>query len=107
MAIVSGICTGAVTNGLTSNFIPQSGWDLVYVDSEELVAEDGAAVNAFDDDVNTFWHTEWQASDPPPPHEIQIDLGDFYNEDGFRYLPRQDGGVNGRIGQYEFDMRIA
>ncbi|MEA1867766.1 MAG: discoidin domain-containing protein, partial [Thermodesulfobacteriota bacterium] len=71
-------------------------------DSEELVGEDGAAVNSFDGDVNTMWHTEWYASDPPHPHEIQLDLGGIYNIDGFRYLPRQDGGVNGRIAQYEF-----
>ncbi len=59
------------------------------------------AVNAFDGDINTMWHTEWLPT-APLPHEIQIDLGASYNIDGFRYLPRQDGGVNGRIGQYEF-----
>jgi hypothetical protein len=82
--------------------IPQAGWSLLYVDSEELVGADGAAVNALDGDVTTFWHTEWSTSDPPPPHEIQIDLGANYGIDGFRYLPRQDGGVSGRIGQYAF-----
>ena len=38
--------------------ISNSEWTLLYVDSEELVGEDGAAVNAFDGDVNTFWHTK-------------------------------------------------
>jgi len=83
--------------------VPQTDWNLWYVDSEELVAEDGAAVNAFDGNINTFWHTQWRGDpDPPHPHEIQIDPGAYYNIDGFRYLPRQDGGVNGRIDQYEF-----
>ena len=82
--------------------IPQTDWSLWYVDSEELIGEDGAAINAFDGDVNTFWHTEWLNSDPPLPHEIQIDLGQSYEIEGFRYLPRQDGGINGTIEEYEF-----
>jgi hypothetical protein len=85
--------------GIYISYIP---WSLMYVDSEELVGEDGAAVNAFDGNVNTFWHTEWAAGSPPHPHEIQIDLGLSYVIDGFRYLPRQDGEANGRISQYEF-----
>jgi VCBS repeat-containing protein len=71
-------------------------------DVDLVVREDGAAVNAFDGDTLTFWHTEWVDSSPPTPHEIQIDLGLPYDIDGFRYLPRQDGEENGRIGQYEF-----
>jgi lysophospholipase L1-like esterase len=67
-----------------------------------MVGEDGAAVNSFDGNVNTFWHTEWYASNPSHPHEIQIDLGGVYEIEGFRYLPRQNGDVNGRIAQYEF-----
>jgi CubicO group peptidase (beta-lactamase class C family) len=82
--------------------IPQSGWRLVYADSQELVGEDGAATNAFDNDINTIWHTQWSSSNPSHPHEIQIDLGADYLVDGFRYLPRQDGTPNGRIGRYAF-----
>jgi phospholipase C len=75
---------------------------LKYFDSQELVGENGAAANAIDGDPNTIWHTAWYASNPTPPHEIQIDMGTTHSVAGFRYLPRQDGGVNGRIGQYEF-----
>jgi lysophospholipase L1-like esterase len=73
------------------------------VDSEELVGEDGAAINAFDGDPATKWHTQWAGINPDPsvPHEIQINLGSVYDISGFRYLPRQDG-INGRIGQYAF-----
>ncbi|MBI4687070.1 MAG: discoidin domain-containing protein [Nitrospirae bacterium] len=36
------------------------------------------------------------------PHEIQVDIGGFYDVNGFKYLPRQDGWSHGRVGQYEF-----
>ena len=49
-----------------------------------------------------MWHTQFAGTAPPPPHEIQINLGNVYDMSGFRYLPRQDGVPNGRIGQYEF-----
>ncbi|MER6098867.1 discoidin domain-containing protein [Streptomyces sp. NPDC001728] len=32
---------------------------------------------------------------------MQIDLGARYEVDSITHLPRQDGGVNGRIGSYE------
>ncbi len=82
--------------------LPQAGWTLRYVDSEELFGENGAAVNAFDNDPGTFWHTEWSLRTPAYPHEIQINLGGVYEVQGFRYLPRQDSSANGRIRKYEF-----
>jgi hypothetical protein len=96
-----GSVTGTVVVKLSP--IPQAGWSLLHVDSEELVGEDGAAENSFDGNVDTFWHTQWRSSNPPHPHEIQICLNQLYNSiNGFRYLPRQDGGDNGRIEQFEF-----
>jgi hypothetical protein len=83
-------------------FVSQAAWSLVYVDSEETAGEDGSAVNAFDESVSTFWHTEWQDAKPPPPHEIQIDLGARYSLTGMQYTPRQDTDTYGMIGEYEF-----
>ncbi|MCB5181946.1 TIM-barrel domain-containing protein [Streptomyces antimicrobicus] len=86
----------------TSAPLPRNGWSLVQADSQETAAEDGRAVNAFDADPATHWHTAWSSGTPAPlPHEIQIDLGARYTVDGLGYLPRQDGGTNGRIGAYE------
>ncbi len=79
--------------------IPQTAWTLRFVDSENVGY---TAVQSFDGDAGTFWHTQFSPTSPPPPHEIQIDLGATYAMTGFRYLPRQDGNANGRIGQYEF-----
>lgn len=87
------------------SIISQENWTVHYVDSEEVVAEDGKATDAFDGNVLTFWHTQWDGSSPQHPHEIQINLGKKYNIEGFQYLPRQDS-QNGRVGRYEFYTSI-
>ena len=90
-------------DGVCGIVLPQTGWNLYYVDTEEIVSADQAAQYAFDGDPNTFWHSEWIMNNPDSvhPHEIQIDLGADYYLNGFRYLPRQDRS-NGRIKDYEF-----
>ncbi|WP_436499133.1 discoidin domain-containing protein [Actinokineospora sp. HUAS TT18] len=88
-------------SAVTSGPISKSGWSLVYADSQETSGENGAATNAFDSEMGTIWHTGWSGSVAPLPHEIQIDMGSAHSVSALRYLPRQDGGVNGRIGQYE------
>lgn len=86
------------TNSLAEP-IPQTGWSLLSVDSQELVGESGAAVNAFDGNVNTHWATNYVGSSPTPPYDIHIALNSSYELTGFHYLPRQDGSDNGRIDQ--------
>jgi len=87
---------------VATTVIPRTNWALKYVDSQELVGENGAATNSFDNSTGTFWHTQWYNAQPPMPHEIQIDMRASYNVNGFRYLPRQDGKTNGRVARYEF-----
>src|SRR4051812_48361728 len=84
--------------------IPQAGWTLHFVDSEDLCCGSTyTATKSFDGNSTTFWHTQWSTTPPSAtPHEIQINLGASYSISGFRYLPRQDGSPNGRIAQYEF-----
>ncbi|MFI8961958.1 TIM-barrel domain-containing protein [Streptomyces sp. NPDC053493] len=82
--------------------IPKAAWKVAYADSAETKAENGAAANAVDGDPATLWHTAYSTGAAAPlPHEIQIDLGRRYDVDSLSYLPRQDGGGNGRIGSYE------
>ncbi len=85
-------------------WIGTTGWTLRYADSQETAGENGAAANAFDGNPNTIWHTQWYKVTPSRgyPHEIQINLGRSYSMSSFRYTPRQDGGLNGRVGNYEF-----
>jgi hypothetical protein len=87
---------------VSDGFIPQSGWTLLYTDSEETQGEDGHATNAFDDSSSTIWHTQYTPTAPAHPHEIQIDTGATYALTGFRYLPRQDKDDHGMVAQYQF-----
>jgi hypothetical protein len=94
--------TTTVILTVAPNVVPQNGWTLKYVDSQELSCVNGSALLAFDGNPATTWQTQWCPSSPGPPHEIQVNLGYSYNLVGFTYLPRQDGTVNGGIKQYEF-----
>jgi hypothetical protein len=94
--------------------IDPAGWSVPYVDSQELVGEDGAVENAFDGDPATYWHSRWLGTGPggspvfdpePLPHELAIDLGGFYELEYLRYLPRQ-GNSNGRIKNYEIYVSL-
>lgn len=95
--------TRTITVRSTLPFISKQGWSLLSVDSEEISREQDFASNAFDGAATTFWHTRFSDidPDPPPPHDIQIDLGQCYEINTVSYLPRQDGSPNGRIDAYE------
>ncbi|WP_199141471.1 beta-galactosidase [Pedobacter sp. ASV12] len=79
--------------------IPRTNWKVVFADSEELSGDDGSAVNVFDLQFTSIWHTQWQGRSPKPPHQLVIDLGKAYNIGSMKLLPRQDG-PNGRIKDY-------
>lgn len=88
--------------------IPRDDWSILFVDSEELFGEgenNGHAVHCFDGDPLTFWHTEWQAQDPPFPHEIQLDLGAVHAVNGISLLSRA-ATANGKAKDYELYLSM-
>ncbi|MEV4318770.1 TIM-barrel domain-containing protein [Actinocrispum sp. NPDC049592] len=99
--VASGVSLAPGTPVTGSPSIPQTAWKVSAVDSQETSAENGAAVNAIDGNPATLWHSQWSGTAAPLPHEITIDMGASYAVNGLSYLPRQDGGANGRIGRYE------
>lgn len=90
------------------NIIPQSGWKLKGVDSENINTTDSSksnlGIHAFDGNPNTFWQTSEVVPVRQFPHEIRIDLGATYDIKGFRYLPRQDGNEKGTVKKYRFHV---
>jgi beta-galactosidase len=79
--------------------ISHKGWKVIYVDSEENLAEGDQAEKAIDGDPDSFWHTLWSAPHPKHPHTLVIDLGAEHELAGVRLLPRQDS-THGRIKDY-------
>ena len=79
--------------------VPKDDWQLRYVNSEESNYP-GLATMAFDNDVETIWHTSWSTGSDPYPHQIEIDFGEEYKIYEFSYQTRLDG-ENGRIKDFE------
>ncbi len=102
-ALVAALATGL---GAVGRLLAQDKVTLkvVKADSEETSGEDGKGANATDGNPETFWHTQWEDASPGHPHEIIIELSRACKIKGFTYLPRQDGGVNGTIKEYEFSV---
>ncbi|KAF4967788.1 hypothetical protein FSARC_4721 [Fusarium sarcochroum] len=57
--------------------------------------------NAIDGKDDTIWHTQWEGSNPPPPHTITVDMKKVFNVNGVSMLPRQDDSPNGYIAQHQ------
>ena len=87
----------AITVGIDDPMIPKTDWQLVSVTSE-IVGND--AIMAFDNDINTVWHTDW-VNPVLLPHAIVVDLGQAYTLTSFSVLPRQSGET-GKIKDWEF-----
>ncbi len=69
----------------------------IHADSEAPGYE---AARAIDDDPDTCWHTQWEPSPAPMPHELVVEFGRQVTLTGLTYLPRQDM-ANGRIARCE------
>ncbi|MBM4201185.1 MAG: PKD domain-containing protein, partial [Gammaproteobacteria bacterium] len=80
--------------------INRSGWTITADSSLAQPAQ--PASRLIDGNPATIWHTEYVTSVAPVPHQIVVDMGTGSTVSGFRYLPRQDGKVNGTFGQYAF-----
>lgn len=81
-----------------NNKLSKKNWSIKYVTSEENIGKFHAK-NAIDENPNTFWHTEysngWNNGNPIPfPHEIIIDLGDYYDLKKYQLIVYQDKGYN-------------
>ena len=72
------------------------GAKIVRVDSE---VEGYEAVNMFDEDPTSIWHTSWGDGAKPLPHEVVISFQKPVKLAGLRILPRQDID-NGKIKDY-------
>ncbi|MEV6520549.1 discoidin domain-containing protein [Longispora sp. NPDC051575] len=83
-----------------STALLKSGWTAT-ADSAETSAENGAAARAVDGSASTLWHTAYSGGVAPMPHTLDIRMEATHTVDRLDYLPRQDGGTNGTIANYQ------
>lgn len=85
---------------LTWAQLDRSGWTAT-ADSFQPGNEPSKAI---DGNINTFWHTQFNPSVKPYPHNIVIDMKTLYWVNKVSYQPRQDGSNNGNIGQHRIEL---
>ncbi|MCB1131338.1 MAG: discoidin domain-containing protein, partial [Verrucomicrobiae bacterium] len=57
------------------------------------------AINATDNNPETYWHSNWNPPEPPLPHSLVVELRKPVTVKGFTQTPRQDCN-HGRIAEF-------
>lgn len=83
---------------IVSAAIPRDGWTV----SCDSIEPGNDCSNAIDGKNDTFWQTE---SSAPLPHSIVIDMQTTRIVGNITIEPRQDGNLNGNIGQHQVYLR--
>lgn len=71
-----------------------------HVDSYQAYGPNGASLDckkALDNNLTSYWITQYYPSPSPLPHNFTLDLQKLYNVTGLSYIPRQDGLNIGNI----------
>lgn len=77
---------------LLESKISKKNWTIT-ADSQETIGEgatNGFATAAIDDNVSTYWHTEWYNDEPDYPHWIAIDMQNAVTVSRVELTPRQN-----------------
>jgi hypothetical protein len=71
--------------------IDKTNWTITEYSSEEVTGEgsdNGNAIHVIDTNIDTFWHTQWQNSQPNYPHSFTINLNTDEIINGFTFSNR-------------------
>jgi galactose oxidase len=98
--VMSAAEIGLLTDPAVGPALPRAGWT---VSADSADAADPAR-NVLDGDALTIWQTPETGTVPPLPHSITIDMQATHVVTGLAYLPRQDGILDGNIGQYSISV---
>ncbi|WP_145856703.1 BT_3987 domain-containing protein [Pedobacter suwonensis] len=77
----------------------RSAWKVVDFSSQEANGEganNGRAIFVLDNNIQSFWHSQWQGASPGPPHYITIDMGKVLTLHGVNFTARQVDGAGGK-----------
>jgi len=69
-------------------------WTIAGFSSEEPAegqwGNGGQAIHTLDDNIYTFWHSQWANALPGPPHYIAVDMGETKTLHGLWFIDRQN-----------------
>jgi len=85
--------------------IAKTNWEIVDFSTEEPAegAPNGLASAAIDDDLGTFWHTQWNGGSPGYPHHFTVDMKEIVKINQFEVFRRS--GDN--RGQTQFQIHTS
>lgn len=75
----------------TRTYLNKTGWSAT-VSSEELIGEpapSGPIAAILDNDLTTYWHSQWQGGSGTFPYEIVVNLGSAKSVGGIYFVNRQ------------------
>lgn len=84
--------------------IPHSQMSAFASSQNALVSTEGPAYLAIDDNVNSWWHTNYTPKEDLP-QSLTLDLSEIMSIGSYRYLPRPGAG-NGTITKYELQVSL-
>ena len=77
----------------------RSAWKILDFSSQEANGEgpnNGRATFVLDNNIQSFWHSQWQGASPGPPHHITVDMGKVLTLHGVNFTARQVDGAGGK-----------
>src|SRR5829696_266391 len=90
------VATAPESFNAQSEPLPRTGWTATAGDASPSFP----ARRVLDGNAATMWHSRFEGVPAPLPHSVTIDMRAVRDVSGLRYLPRQDGSLNGAIGRY-------
>ena len=93
--------SNAAEINLNGNPVPvlnRAAWTIA---ADSAQANESPAIQAIDGSVTSIWHTQYMPTTPGLPHTLTIDMHSSNIVTGLRYLPRQNGQLNGNIGSFQ------
>ncbi len=109
---------------LAESKISKANWSVVSFSSEEAYGEgesNGRVIHAIDDNINSFWHSQWAEASPVYPHWFVIDMnatvtisrfecyrrqGSSSGPDKIKFYGSMDGNTWTDFGEFAFNRTI-
>lgn len=90
-ALASAFAASAV---VVPDYLDRTGWTVEMCSNHPLGTDAGGAAAIIDDDVNTYWHTQWSspAHGHAGVHFLKFDMSSEQTVDGVSYWRRQGNG---------------